>query len=91
MSSSPPPPEEPDDGAQPADTAVAVAVPHEALSADALTGLIDDFILREGTDYGSQNYDLEAKRQAVVRQLQQGRAQIFYDPTTRTTTLVLTE
>lgn len=63
-------------------------VPHSALSADALIGLIDDFILREGTDYGPQAYDLDAKRQAVVRQLEGGTARILYDATTRSTTLV---
>ncbi|MES1191364.1 MAG: YheU family protein [Steroidobacter sp.] len=31
-----------------------VAIPHTELSADALRGVIDSFVLREGTDYGDQ-------------------------------------
>ena len=39
----------------------------QQLSAEALTGVVDAFILREGTDYGVQEYTLEEKRQRVLR------------------------
>ena len=34
-------------------------IPQQELSSDALVGVIDAFILREGTDYGPQEYTLE--------------------------------
>ena len=57
-----------------------IRVPHRELSAEALNGVIDAFILREGTDYGHDEYDIESKRQRVRRQLETGRAGIFYHP-----------
>jgi hypothetical protein len=67
-----------------------VNIPFEALSAEALNGVIDDYVNREGTDYGHRDFDLEQKRDAVRRQLAAGHAVITYDPSTQTTTIVAT-
>ena len=67
-----------------------INIPVEALSEDALLGVIDDYVNREGTDYGHRDFDLEQKREAVRRQLASGRASITYDPATQTTTIVTT-
>jgi len=67
-----------------------IKIPMEALSADALDGVIDDYVTREGTDYGHHDLRLEQKREAVRRQLSTGRAVITYDPNSRTTTIVAT-
>jgi uncharacterized protein YheU (UPF0270 family) len=53
-----------------------------------LTGVIDDFVNREGTDYGHRDFDLDQKRDVVRRQLIAGRAVITYDPRTQTTSIV---
>ena len=50
--------------------------------------MIDDYVMREGTDYGHRDFDLEQKRDAVRRQLRSGRAVITYDPISQTTTIV---
>ena len=50
-----------------------VKVPPEALSADALRGVIEAFVLREGTDYGHRDFSLEEKCRAVARQIAAGR------------------
>lgn len=55
-------------------------VPVTELSAEALTGVIDAFVLREGTDYGHIDYSLEEKRESVLQALQSGRARILFDP-----------
>ena len=65
-----------------------VIIPPDRLSPDALEGVIDDFIVREGTDYGHRDVTLEEKRHRVRRELATGRARIVYDPVTHTTTLV---
>ncbi|HMN68369.1 MAG TPA: YheU family protein [Bdellovibrionales bacterium] len=67
-----------------------IEVPRENLSAEALEGVIDDFILREGTDYGSVEASLEKKRQDILRQLESGRAKIVFDPETESITLLAT-
>jgi len=67
-----------------------IVVPRERLSDEALTGVIDDFILREGTDYGHADVAIEDKRAAVLRQLERGDATIVFDPTSETVSLILT-
>ena len=55
-------------------------IPLETLSEEALAGIIEAFVLREGTDYGPREHDLRTKCLAVRRQLESGEAEIDYDP-----------
>ncbi len=66
-----------------------VEVPHTALSAAALQGLIEAFVLREGTDYGEREHSLAGKVAQVRAQLDRGEARILFDPRTRSTDIVL--
>ncbi len=66
-----------------------VAVPYTELSADALQGVIESYVLREGTDYGAQTYSLEQKVAHVMRQLQRREAQIMFDPNTESIDIVV--
>ena len=65
-----------------------VVVPHTELSADALQGVIDNFILREGTDYGDRTFSHEQKVAQVLRQLERGEARILFDPLDSSVTIV---
>lgn len=49
------------------------------LSPEALRGLIEEFVSREGTDYGHEDRSLESKVAAVLRQLESGEARIVFD------------
>ena len=62
-------------------------VPHEALSSEALRGVIESFVLREGTDYGEREYSLEQKVAQVRAQIERGMARILFDPQTETVTV----
>lgn len=55
-------------------------IPHTALAADTLRNLIEEFVTREGTDYGEQLYSLADKVAQVRRQLEKGLVVIVYDP-----------
>jgi uncharacterized protein len=55
-------------------------VPHEALSAQALRGVIEAFVLREGTDYGESEVPLDVKVAQIMRELERGEARIVFDP-----------
>ena len=57
-----------------------VVVPQSALAPDLLRGIVESFVLREGTDYGAQECSLEQKVTQVMLQLQRGEAQIVFDP-----------
>ena len=57
-----------------------ITVPLDQLSEIALLGVVDAFILREGTDYGHQDYTLDEKRRRVIAMLNKGDAEICYYP-----------
>lgn len=56
-----------------------IIVPPERLDKELLTALIEDFITREGTDYGHGEFDLEGKVAQVRRQVIQGKVLITFD------------
>ncbi|NQZ19636.1 MAG: YheU family protein [Bdellovibrionales bacterium] len=66
-------------------------VPHSKLSQEALAGLIEEFILREGTDYGTHEYSLDDKKNHVFKQLQGGHINVVFDPNNETTSLLTNE
>jgi uncharacterized protein YheU (UPF0270 family) len=66
-----------------------VAVPHTELSEDALRGVVESFVLREGTDYGERDVPHEEKVAQVLRQLERGEARIMFDPFDSTVTIVV--
>jgi len=58
-----------------------VVIPFQRLSAEALTGLIEAYVSREGTDYGhGAAPSLSRKVAQVRRQLEEGTAVIVFDP-----------
>jgi len=59
-----------------------IVVPHTELSAEALAGVIESFVLREGTDYGERDVPFETKVLQVRRQLERREAEIVFDPNT---------
>lgn len=65
-----------------------IIVPPGRLSADALQGLIEEFVTREGTDYGHEEHSFAQKCQQVRRQLDRGEVVIAFDPESESTNLV---
>lgn len=59
-------------------------IPHTALSESTLQNLLEEFVTREGTDYGLQAFSLADKVAQVLRQLEAGRVVIIYDAVTST-------
>ncbi|HEU4591555.1 MAG TPA: YheU family protein [Steroidobacteraceae bacterium] len=66
-----------------------IVVPHTELSAEALTGVIESFVLREGTDYGERDVPFATKVMQVRRQLERREAQIVFDPDTGSVSIVV--
>lgn len=54
-------------------------IPHQQLSPAALQGLIEEFITREGTDYGWEEVSLSTKVLQVRRQIEKGDVVIVFD------------
>ena len=66
-------------------------IPHHLLSADALRGVIEAFITREGTDYGIQEVSLATKVCQVQHQLDAGTAVLVYDEASDSCTIQPTD
>jgi uncharacterized protein YheU (UPF0270 family) len=49
------------------------------LSAESLRGLVEEFVSRDGTDYGRLEKSLDQKVDAVMRQLERGEVSIVFD------------
>jgi uncharacterized protein YheU (UPF0270 family) len=69
--------------------AAPLVVPHTELSADALRGVIESFVLREGTDYGERDVSFESKVAQVLRQLERREAEIVFDPDSESIDIVV--
>ncbi|MCZ6640490.1 MAG: YheU family protein [Gammaproteobacteria bacterium] len=61
---------------------VMVNIPVSQLSEQALRGIVEAFVLREGTDYGPEQYSLADKCERVYDQLRKGEAELCFDPVT---------
>jgi uncharacterized protein len=66
-----------------------VKIPYEELSGEVLNAIIEEFVLREGTDYGPREYTLEAKVTQIKAQLERGEAKIVFDPELESINVVL--
>lgn len=56
-----------------------IEVPWSQLSEQALRGVVEEFITREGTDYGSRELSLEDKVCRLLRQIRSGDVLILFD------------
>jgi uncharacterized protein len=62
-------------------------IPVSRLSPEALRGVIEEFILREGTDYGQVETSRAMKFEQVKRKLENGSAVLVFDDETETTNI----
>lgn len=58
-------------------------IPYQQLSQDALQGVIQEFVNREGTDYGLIELSFDEKCQQLLSEIQSGRAVIVFDHQTQ--------
>jgi uncharacterized protein YheU (UPF0270 family) len=63
-------------------------IPPQSLSTEALQGLIEEFITREGTDYGWEEVPLSTKVEQVRRQIERGDVVIVFDTASETVSLL---
>ena len=65
-----------------------VEVPHGRVAADVVRRVAEEFVTRDGTDYGTAEKTLDAKVADVRRQLERGQAAIVYDAASDTINIV---
>lgn len=66
----------------------AVKIPYDQLSQEALKGVIEEFVTRNGTDYGEAQIPLETKIAQVLLQLKSKEAFIVFDHDSETATIL---
>ncbi len=66
-----------------------VEIPIDRITPDTLRNLIEEFITREGTDYGVEDIPLQDKIEQVLSQLNSGEAIITWDRETETSNIML--
>ncbi len=66
----------------------AVKVLYNQLSSEVLQGVIEEFVTRDGTDYGEVEVPLETKIAQVLGQIKSGKAVIVFDQKTETCTIL---
>ena len=54
-------------------------IPYTRLSEEALIGVIEEFITREGTEYGFREYSMEEKIRQIKQQLLSGKVKLFFN------------
>lgn len=68
-----------------------IVIPYRELSPEALRGVMESFVLREGTDYGEREVSLDQKVAQVLRQLERGEAHIIFDATLQSVDIVVSK
>ena len=61
----------------------------DQLSPRALRGLVEEFVTRDGTDYGAVERSVEDKIARVEAQLASGEVRLVFDPETESANIVL--
>ncbi|MCL4132857.1 UNVERIFIED_CONTAM: hypothetical protein GTU68_010387 [Idotea baltica] len=63
-------------------------VPVDKIEAAILKSLIEDFVSREGTDYGEVEVSIEMKVEQVMKQLKEQTAVVTFNPEDETFAIV---
>jgi len=63
-------------------------IPWDELSTQVLNSLIEEFITREGTDYGEREFNLTEKVEQVKAQIKRGDVVIVFDVESETCNLL---
>ncbi|MFZ4437627.1 MAG: YheU family protein [Syntrophales bacterium] len=66
-------------------------IPVDKLSPEALQGVIEEFISRNGTDYGEIEASSDTKFRQVKQKLENGLAVLIFDDETETTNIFLAD
>jgi len=66
-------------------------IPYSELSAEALQALIEDFVTRDGTDYGQDEMSMQEKAAHLLALLKKDELLITYNEETQTCGLVTRE
>ncbi|MBS0014674.1 MAG: YheU family protein [Desulfobacterales bacterium] len=65
-----------------------VIIPYDRLSPETLYGVVEEFVTRDGTDYGEREVTLEVKISQIINQLKSNEAVIAFDQESQSCNIV---
>jgi uncharacterized protein YheU (UPF0270 family) len=65
-----------------------IEIPLNELSADALQGVLEEYVSRDGTDYGELELSLQQKTQRLLQQWQRKEVVLVFDNDTESTSFL---
>jgi len=65
-----------------------IKIPIESLDRSILFSIIEEFVLREGTDYGAFEANFQSKIDEIYRKLESDEYLISYDESTESCTII---
>jgi hypothetical protein len=65
-----------------------VIIPYDQLSPETLYSVVEEFVTRDGTDYGEREVSLEVKISQIINQLKSNEALIVFDQESQSCNIV---
>ena len=65
-----------------------IKIPIESLDRSIIVSIIEEFVLREGTDYGAYEVNFQSKIDEIYRKLESDEYSISYDESTESCTII---
>ncbi len=69
----------------------AIEIPHTELEVETLRNLAEEFVTRDGTDYGAVEKALDEKVALLMRQLESGDAKVYFEAESETINIVASQ
>lgn len=66
----------------------AILIPPASLAQDTLRSLVEEFVSRDGTDYGQEEFTIPEKTEQVLRMVMAGEVVVVYDAASETCNLM---
>ncbi len=68
-----------------------INIPWDSIEPETLERLLSEIVTRDGTDYGAVETPTQTRINRALKDLQRGRASLYWDPDTETTALLPTD
>ena len=65
-----------------------VEIPYQEINPETLRNMIEEFVSRDGLDWGDAGGSMEAKIEQVLRQFKAGKIKVAFDLTSQTANIV---
>ena len=66
-----------------------VEIPYQEINPETLRNMIEEFVSRDGSDWGDAGGSMEAKIEQVLRQFKAGKIKVVFDLTSQSANIIL--